>query len=230
MWPLQDITIYYQGGELYDAPDSPFGKIIRFIADFYHNKLNGYKPPKTARICIHFAKENPYKEPIYFGAICLYGNRIDEDKYRRLEYKQQLTYILDLLHSTVMELADKKGWDRKVFENAYQNIVSNDFKFLKFYPIKLSRDRRYSAQAFIEKTEDKSFLNLLLTHNQTSRQIQIVEKRNWYWFDSIYALGADCKWIDKHSFGYIDKKANKHVFYSITDDEVISNIVFENNF
>ena len=52
--PLYDITIYYNGNVIKDAPeDWDFRRTANYIADFYHDRLNGYKPTKTGRICIH---------------------------------------------------------------------------------------------------------------------------------------------------------------------------------
>jgi hypothetical protein len=52
--PLSDITIYYHGTLIKNTPEgSEFKKTINFISDFYHNFLEGYKPPKTSRITLH---------------------------------------------------------------------------------------------------------------------------------------------------------------------------------
>jgi hypothetical protein len=60
MWPLKSINVYYEGAYL---------RLPNYIADFYHQSLNRYKPPKTVKINIYLAEENLYKEPWYFGTV-----------------------------------------------------------------------------------------------------------------------------------------------------------------
>lgn len=68
--PLYDITIYYNGNVIKDAPkDWDFRRTVNYIADFYHDRLNGYKPTKTGRICIHLGPTKNWDKPNYFGAI-----------------------------------------------------------------------------------------------------------------------------------------------------------------
>ncbi|HWV74944.1 MAG TPA: hypothetical protein VN040_24665 [Pseudosphingobacterium sp.] len=83
--PLQDITIYYFGTVIRDAPlDWDFRNTVNYIADFYHNSLNGYKPPKTGRICIHLGAYRNWDTPNYFGSICSFNGIIDEYQYLSL--------------------------------------------------------------------------------------------------------------------------------------------------
>jgi hypothetical protein len=52
--PLYDITIYYHGTLIKNTPeDQEFHRTLNYISDFYHNSLDGYKPPKTSRITLH---------------------------------------------------------------------------------------------------------------------------------------------------------------------------------
>ena len=142
--PLYDITIYYVGQVIKDAPeDWDFRRTVNYIADFYHDRLNVYKPPKTGRICIHLGSTKNWKKPKYFGAICSYDNIIDEDKYLSLSKKEKYRYILEILHSTVIEIADIYDWDKNVFSNAYNHILEHDFKFEKYYPEKKSKDKAH---------------------------------------------------------------------------------------
>ncbi|MBC7862909.1 MAG: hypothetical protein IAF38_08030, partial [Bacteroidia bacterium] len=161
--PLNDITIYYSGNAIKDAPeDWDFRRTVNSISDFYHDTLNGYKPPKTGRICIHLSSEKNSQKPIYFGSICSYWNVIDEGKYLNFHKKEKYKYILDLLHSTILEIAEIYGWDKTVFNNSYDHIIKTDFAFEKRYPEKKSRDRKMLGQVLLVKTEEKSILKVIV--------------------------------------------------------------------
>src|SRR5688572_18786940 len=99
MWPLTDITVYYEGGK---DPSTEFRFEMNYISDMYHNRLERYKPPKTARICLHLRHEKRTRvTPIYFGAICSYDAMFDFQKYEAIAKKRdRYKFIVDLIHET----------------------------------------------------------------------------------------------------------------------------------
>ncbi|WP_126546856.1 hypothetical protein [Hymenobacter amundsenii] len=225
--PLYDITIYYEGIIIEDAPKSwDFRRKANFIADFYHDQLNGYKPPKTGKICVSFSENEYIRKPHYFGSICSYGINIDANRYLSLTENQRNEYILNLLHTATIDLAVVYGWDASLFEDAYEYIIKSKFIFKKQYPSKKSRDRKHSACIVLEKTETHASLRVLVNGVKKVDRI-ILEKNNWYWWDSSYAIAKQCKWLNNESFG-IDKNG-KVCYLSISDKEVISNLVFRSN-
>lgn len=227
--PLYDITIYYNGNVIKDAPDDwDFRQKVNYISDFYHDRLNGYKPKKTGRICIHLGPNKNWDKPNYFGAICSYDNIIDENKYLSLSNKEKYRYILDLLHFTVSEIADIYNWEKSIFNNAYNQILESDFKFEKRYPEKKSNDRKHVGQVILTKTENTSTLSVLIKTEGLIRQEILLEKKNWYWYDSIYAFAKNCKWLDNSSFGLY--KNDKRCYFSIENNKTITDFTFgENN-
>ncbi|WP_266205308.1 hypothetical protein [Pontibacter kalidii] len=230
MWPLDDITVYYNGTKIKDTPfDWEFRKAVNFVSDYYHNSLDGYKPPKTGRICIQINKESVSQEPSYFGAICTLYTTMDEELYLRLCKVEQYRYLLDLIHNTVMEAADKLGWDKSVFESAYQTVLGSDFVFEKRYKEKKSRDRKSIGIAILAKTESSATLKVSVATGDSTREAVLFDKKNWWWGDSSYAIAAKCKWIDQDSFGYESKSTNVFAYYSVTEDEVKTNIHLEDS-
>lgn len=223
--PLHDITIYYNGSVIKDAPqDLDFRRIVNYIADFYHDRLNGYKPTKTGRICIHLGPTKNWDKPNYFGAICSYDNIIDENKYLSLSKKEKYKYILEILHSTVIEIANIYNWDKSVFNKAYEHIIESDFKFEKYYPEKKSKNRKHIGQVILTKTEEKSKLSIVIkTGDSTSTEV-LLEKANLYWFDSSYNFAKKCKWIDNSSFGLY--KNGKNCYFSIEQNGIINDLTF----
>jgi hypothetical protein len=135
--PLNDITIYYNGHTIKDGTkDCEFRRLVNYITDFYHDSLNGYKPLKTSRITIQLGPERIFEHPKYFGSICTYDNIIDESKYLNFTKKEKYKYILEILHTTILEIADYLNWDKSVFTKSYNHILNNDFKFEKEYSAK----------------------------------------------------------------------------------------------
>lgn len=226
--PLYDITIYYNGNVIKDAPkDWDFRRTVNYIADFYHDSLNGYKPTKTGRICIHLGPTKNRDKPSYFGAICSYDNVIDENKYLSLSKKEKYKYILEILHATVIEIADIYNWDKSFFNKAYEHIIESDFKFEKYYPEKKSKDRKQIGQIILVKTEEKSTLLVSVkTGNSIIREV-LLEKRNWYWFDSTYNFAKKCKWLDNSSFGLY--KNGQNCYFSTDLNRIVTDLTFNEN-
>lgn len=221
---LQDITIYHEGKTIIDAPlDWRFRAKANFIADFYHDRLNGYKPPKTGRICVRFVERSSCQNSCYFGSICTSEITIDADGYLNSNEDQKNKYILDLLHRAILILANTYGWEKKHFEDAYEHIIQSDFQFIKEYPSKQSPARKYIACVVLEKTETQAILRVLIKGEKEISKVLLV-KRNWYWWDSTYQLAKQCKWLDKYSFGIA--KAGKKCCLSVVGGEVTNDFVF----
>jgi hypothetical protein len=219
--PLEDITIYNFAPSL---QNSDFIKVANFIADFYHRNLNGYKPPKTGRICIHFGPNKEWQNPFYFGSICTYSQIFDNTKYLNSSKIDKYSYVLNSLHTAILELADAFGWEKARFTNSFNHIIDNNFKFEKMYPSKKSRDKKSTGQIILSKTEEKSIISVLITSKSYSKRIFLMEKQNWFWYDSIYKMAEKAKWIDKDSFGI--SKGKKHCYYSLSEDRIINDLHF----
>jgi hypothetical protein len=224
MWPLTDITVYYDNEK---EPWTDFRYETNYISDMYHNRLDGYKPQKTGRICLHLRDKKIFEKPDYFGAICSYDIEFDFTKYKVIESKlDRYKLILDSIHKTILEMANILNWDKSVFIKSYDSILSDNFKFIKEYPTKTSRDKKTVGQVTIEKTETKTILRLKITNGQ-SHETKLIEKKNWFWFDSGYQLADKMKWIDKDNFGYKSKKTGKEIYYSLPDKKVVKNFEFK---
>jgi hypothetical protein len=227
MWPLTDITIYYDGLKIPTLPeDADFSNKKNYICDFYHRMLKGYKPPKTGRICIHIDKQLKWEEPNYFGAICSIANTIDEDKYLSLQLWEKYKYILDIVHTSCLTLAKTYDWNTSIFENAYEQVQQSNFEFRIDYPQKKSRDKKATAYVQVEKTEKISSLYLVFISAGKTKKVKVIEKKNWYWYDSIYRLAERSKWLDLSTFGVYQKDNRQFVYYSLLNDVVIGKIEY----
>ena len=224
--PLYDITIYSRGLALQDTVHyQAFKLVCNYIADFYHDSLNGYKPPKTGRICIHLASTEIWDEPNYSGSICSYSGIINEQYYLNLAGTDRYKYILDILHSTVSKISGFYNWEQSIFDNAYNHITENDFKFEKFYPEKKSPSRKSTGQLVLTKTKEKCVLSALITTEGLTHKEILGEKENWFWYDNLYRLAKNGKWFDNSSFGIY--KGEKNCYFCTDNNEVVNDISFE---
>ena len=165
MWPLTDITVYYDKEK---DRWTAFRYELNYISDMYHNRLDGYKPQKTGRICLHIRDKKVFEKPNYFGAICSYDLEFDFAKYTAIENKMdRYKFILNSIHKTILEIADILKWDKEVFVKSYDSILNDNFRFIKEYPRKTSRDKKTVGQVIIEKTETKTILRLKISNGQS---------------------------------------------------------------
>jgi hypothetical protein len=186
--------------------------------------LSNYKPPKTSRICIHLAEGTELGEPSFFGSICSISIGFDEDKYLQLPIPEQHRYVLNIVNASCLYCAVVLGWDKDVFIDAFNEVQQRKFSFCLEYPIKNSRDRKKSAFVSVVKTEFTSTLYLnFLVENET-KSIKLFEKKNWFWYDPVYELARNSKWLDISTFGVCSKKLGKHSYYSLVDGVIIGNI------
>ena len=225
---LDDITIYYNGTAIKDAPeDWDFRRTVNFVCDFYHQMLFGYKPPKASRICIHVGGEKKYTEPTYFGSIVMASGSLDEHKYLRLGKLDQWRYILDIVHGICLELCLLFNWETAPFEEAYHQVIDRQFVFQIAYPFKRSRDKVTQARIVVDKTMYTSILSVEWIRDGITKKVQLLNKRNWFWTDSVYELAKNARWLDASTFGVASKVSSRFGYYSIEDDVIIGDLHFE---
>ncbi len=149
MWPLTDITVYCDNEK---ESRTAFRYEANYISDMYHNRLDGYKPQRTGRICLHLRDKRIFEVPNYFGAICSYDAEFNFAKYTTIESKpDRYRFILDTIHKAILEMADILHWNKEVFIKSYDSIINDNFKFVKVYPTKLSSDKKTVGQVSIRK-------------------------------------------------------------------------------
>lgn len=219
---LTDITIYFDE----KSPWTEFRLELNYICDKYHNRLDGYKPPKTSRICLNLRDKKVIKEPVFIGAICQYDIEFDFEQFNTVTEKlARYRLILGHLHKTILEIGDFLSWDQTIFTKSYQSIIDDDFEFIKVYPARTSQDKMKIGQVVIEKTETKTVLKVRIENGQTF-ETDLIDKKNWFWFDTGYQLADQIKWIDQNSFGYRSVTEDKVVYYSVSERKVIRNFEF----
>ena len=79
----------------------------------------------------------------------------------------------------------------------------------------------------IVKTEASSILYLTFLLNNRDKKIKLFEKANHFWYDSIYEMAKNAKWIDTSTFGVFSKKNGKFGYYSLIDEAIVGKLDFK---
>ena len=218
--PFSDITLYTPTSNTVGTPEYiEEVSLQNFVSDLYVQKMNGYKPPKTSRITIQPAFHDTWNRTWKNGSIVDIAPFFSLDTYLSLDKKGKFKYTLDLIQSATLPLSDEYGWDKAVFESAYQQVLESDFIFQINSTSKRSRDKKKEARLIIEKTET---VTSVYANIQTESSItrKLFDKKNLWWYDCIYILARHTKWFDKEKFGISYGKGKIEIWYSLEKDEV----------
>lgn len=228
MYSLTDIAIYnlFDPLEIPESKVSSFANESRFICELYHENMNGYKPPKTSRICLDMTPNKGAHEPWYFGAILHCFFYFDIESYLVLNKIEKCNFLLDYIHKSILTLSKKLSWEDSFFISAYQKTKESNFTSKVFFPAKLAPDRQKKGQAILEKTEGKIILSLHLFGNNIDETTIIVDKQNGYPSDFTNKIAKFCKWVDNEKFGYHDSKKGHTIWYNLLTKKRLRNFKF----
>lgn len=198
--------------------------LINFVCDLYVQKMHGYKPPQATRVTLQPAYYNIWNRTWKNGSIFSIAPLFEREIFESLDKRRKYQYVLDMVHSSMLKLSDEYKWDKNVFERANKEIVENDFSFVIDYPKKLSKDKKKQGRLVIEKTEILSMAYAVIEIKDKIVKRKLFEKKNWYWYDSIYQIAKHNKWIDNNRFGIQMKGLNFSVWYAMPDKKVLFDV------
>jgi len=219
--PFSDITLYTPTSHTVGTPEYiEEVSLQNFVSDLYVQNMNGYKPPKTSRITIQPAFHDIWNRTWKNGSIVAIAPFFSLDTYCNLDKKGKYKYTLDLIQSATLLLSDEYGWDKTVFENAYNKVLESDFIFKIEYPTKQSRDKKKIATLIIEKTETITSVYVKIKTDNSLITQKLFDKKNQWWYDCIYILARHNKWIDTERFGIGYNKGKIDIWYSLDKNEI----------
>src|SRR5260221_2477994 len=219
--PFSDITLYTPTSFTVGTPEFiEEVSLQNFVSDLYVQNMNGYKPPKTSRITIQLACHDIWNRTWKTGSIVAIAPFFSLDTYLSLDKKGKLKYTLDLIQSATLPLSDEYGWDKTVFQNAYQKVLESDFIFKLGSTPKQSRDNKKIGKLIVEKTETITSVYVNIQNGDSSIIRKLFDKKNQWWYDCIYILARHTKWFDKERFGISYSKGKIEMWYSLEKDEV----------
>ena len=219
---LYDISFFAFG---YKDLGKIFPMTSYYIADTYQTYLHGYKPPKTTRIGIFLGHEKKWDgKATKSGTIIHLPAIFDQEKFNSLHEYGAKEYLLDILHFTIIEHCAELGWDKAVFESAYNEIKEKNFEFIKLYPRVISRNKTNHGQVIIKKTIEKTNIYFLINN----QEINIYSNDNRFWLDPWNNLKNTSKWFDNENFGVSLAEGQFKLFYSISTKNIAYELVPKN--
>lgn len=224
--PFTDITIYSPTPHTVGTPEFIAETSLQnFVSDLYMQKMKGYKPPKTSRITIQPAYHEIWDRTWKTGSIVAIAPYFNYEEYAAFDKLGKYKYILDLLQRATLPLSEEYGWDKTVFEAAYEEVLACNFNFKIDYPAKQSKDKKKTAFLSIQKTEMTTSVFVNIETNGTTITRKLLDKKNMWWYDCVYFLARHNKWFDMNRFGIGYKKGLIDIWYSLEQDQVA---LFEN--
>ena len=191
-----------------------------FICDLYKHYMNGYKPTNVTRVCMSPFYHEIWDRTWKNGSLISVAPYFNYEEFNKFDRENKLKYALEVIHVTMINLSEEYSWDKSVFENAYRQILQNDFKFEIEFPIKYSRDKKTQAGIFVKKTELTASIFINSRSDGESTQIKLFDKKNWGTYDSSHWICKHSKWFDNDKFGIYFKPKNWRVWYSFKDKSV----------
>lgn len=220
--PFSDISLYAETKYKNDTPEYwEETSLQNYISDLYISKMHGYKPPNTTRVSINPAYHKIWNRTWTDGSLKLIAPEFNYEKYLSLDTQKKYLYVLDIIHYCMIQLSEEYNWDKSVFERAYKEVLENNFEFKIEYPAKTSRDKKKSAKLYLQKTPTVSSLFVLIVFEDSTKSIKLLDKRNWFWYDSVYKIVRSNKWFDNDRFGIWDKSLDWKIYYTIQEDRIV---------
>tara|TARA_B100000809_G_C14963098_1_gene468148 strand:+ start:60 stop:824 length:765 start_codon:yes stop_codon:yes gene_type:complete len=219
---LDDITLYYSSeGEL----EKKFTMKQNVVSDLYIQFLNGYKPAKTSRITVRLTEQDNING--YFGSILGVDVEFDKDKYWILSNKKQNQVILDTVHHVAILCADKYGWDKSIFKEAYSKVLEADFKYIFESKKKTSKDRKHKATVEIKKDETCTTISVVF-YDKSGNKIKTIELLKSFQHIMFYGgIIKKHKWFNNEEFGLYTNNEELIISASLNKNESKSIIIEE---
>ena len=219
--PFSDIALHLPSAHSYDSPEYMEEIALNnYISDLYVVNMKGYKPPNTTRVNIQPYYHRIWNRTWKNGSLVDIAPHFDYDKYAFLNKEGRYQYLLDLIHTAMLQLSAEYQWEVSVFQKAYENVMASRFAFTLDYPAKRSGDKRSAAHVRIEKTETVTSVYILITRDASTEKIKLFDKKNGWWYDSAYTLAKNGKWFDNDRFGMEYKPFRFSVWYSLSQAKV----------
>ncbi len=217
---LNDITLYYYPRSEYSRK---FTLKQNMVSDLYIQYLGGYKPPKTSRVSVELCESDCIIG--YFGSILSVNVKFDKDHYWTLNDNEQKKEILDTVHRVAMLCSEKYEWDKKVFLNAYEQVLKSNFKYEFEGKIKNSRDRNHKAAIQIKKDESATHISVVF-YDKSNKQIKNVELFKTYQHEIFYgSIIKKNKWFNNREFGVYNSDEEIIIKASLDNDK--SEVIIE---
>jgi hypothetical protein len=190
--------------------------LTNFVSDLYIRNMGGYKPPNTTRVSIQAGPKKMWDRTWKDGSLRLVSAIFEYDHFSSLDKFGRYRYVLDIIQECMLKLSIDFSWEQAVFVRAYNSVIASGFRFEIFFPSKIARNKQAKASICLRKNESLAqiLVNFYAAHGNF--EVVLVEKKNWWWYDSTYMMVKNYKWFDNERFGVDLKKLGLKFWYDIS--------------
>lgn len=190
----------------------------RNITSFYERCLKGYRNDKCSKINIECVP-NVVMEPSAVLGIYKVQVAFNVDDFFKLDDFEKKRKTLDLIKIAITQIIEKEGWDKTIFDETYNRIISENYintwiwKKRKHNPT-----RKYIAKVFCDHDIYSCDIGIIITDKNEQiikKQVVVREKPDEWMFGKHF---GDLKWISNNEVVLIGKGG--HSQFSIKIEEL----------
>jgi len=187
----------------------------RNITAFYERCLKGYKNDKCSKINIDCVQD-VVREPSSLYGIYSVQVAFNVDEFFKLDDFGKKKKTLELIRAAISQIVEKEGWDKTIFDNAYNKVISENYinkwiwKKQKYNPT-----RKYIAKVLCEHGIHSCDISVIIMDKkeQIIRKELIISEKPDEWMFAKYF--GDLKWISTNEVALIGKSGDQQASVKI---------------
>lgn len=175
------------------------------ITNMYVHYLGKFRNDKCRRIIIECVPSIE-KEPRAFEVFYIVQVKFDIDKFFELNDIDKKRKALELIKITVSQIVEVEGWDKSIFEHAYNKVILENYIYSVIWKKqKNSPNRQYTAKVLLEHDLYSSDISILITdkNGRIVKREKIVTESPAVWAYSKYF--GDLRWLTDKEVALISK-------------------------
>jgi hypothetical protein len=177
----------------------------RNITSFYERCLKGYKNDKCSKITIECMPNTVMQSNALLGIYSVHVP-FDVDDFFKLDDFGKKRKTLDLIQIAILHIIEKEGWDKTIFDEAYNRIISENYINTWIWKKqKNSANRKYIAKVFCDHGIYSSDIGVIITDKNgqiIKKEVVVREKPDEWAFGKYF---GDLKWVSNNEVVLIDK-------------------------
>lgn len=183
----------------------------RCIASSYIYHLGKFRNDKCWRVIIECVPSID-KGPRTFGGFYHIQVSLNIDSFLKLSDIDKKSKTLELINSALLEIVEIEGWDKGIFENAYNKVILENYVNKRIWKKqKYSPGRQFLAKVLLEHNLYKSEISIIITDKSgvILKQEKVAEALPDEWAYAKYF--GELKWFSNTELALISK-SKEHEF------------------
>ncbi|QFG00321.1 hypothetical protein PB01_16720 [Psychrobacillus glaciei] len=182
---------------------------IRCVASLFECHFEKFKTEKCWKLLVECV-ERIVDERVIGEDICIVQVELNIERYFQLSNIEKKKLILKLLKNGIEKIIDEKGWNKQLFESAYQQVIDCNYINERIWKQpKKSPNRKHIAEVFCEHDIDKFEISIIVKNNEgevVKREKLITERPNEWAFTKHF---GKLKWISSNEVTLVNKNESK---------------------